>query len=190
MRAPRRVFLLNLWLAGTTALLSGGANAQNERGFVIVAGTGYEGAIIPDSTSGFALARSRFSNVAMPSGLPSTWTPTSQDIEVVERELTRFADRMAADPPQFVALIPESERSWTLRGVKTLPGYLRDLKRHYRGFQLGDVRMVLVQFMTDSPTHWWRRSEVEGADGGCSWSYLLFNVTGGQVVAFRCGAEG
>jgi hypothetical protein len=171
-------------LAGTLALwMAGPVTAQ---ALIFVSGPNYEGAIMPAGDVG---VKWKTFPDAMPVGTPIAWVPAAQDIEVTERELALFVARVAVDPAQFVDLIPESERRWTIRGAKDMPRLLKDLKRHYYGFQYGEVRMVLIQFMNDDPQHMWRTGAVTFSDGGCSHSHFQFNLTARRFVGFMCGAD-
>src|SRR6187401_3131196 len=110
------------------------ANAPQEE-FLIVRGTGYEGAIVQASTPSYAMHR-----FGLPPGTTSSsaWTPSPADIATLEAALTVLLTPGTLDQsPNLVMDVPES-----VMGLAWLRQNVQTLKRQYFGIQIGNSRQI------------------------------------------------
>lgn len=193
-RGIRRCGLL-LVLATATAF----AASHEQRGreepseFTIVAGDGYEGAIVPASSLWhewfrIGITRDRIADVR-PSSQLTAWTPQVADIAATERYFIQFVRRAVREPSAVLASLPEEDRRNVEDGLPWLAANVRTLKRQYWGFSSGAVRHIAVHGEPDDANHRWRFEGRIMMDGGCANFWLDFNVTEQRIERFTCGGS-
>jgi hypothetical protein len=160
--------------------------------FPIVNGDGYRGAIISASSVWHVFAKTGLQiltgqrvddGVQVPG-----WTPSADDIAIVERNLTAFVQRAANDPPQVMSLVPGPARSAAASQLPWLRSNLTTLTRQYYGVTSGDSRRVLIHAFHADSVGRWRTEPIVIMDGGCGNAWFEFNFDRRQFVRFHCGA--
>ena len=147
--------------------------------FPIVAGTGYEGAIIPATSTWHQFSARASSTASLPA-----WTPGVTDIDAAEKHLAAFFRLASSAPAKAAALAPAAQRP---NVIAHLPEVLKHsmLRRQYYGVSAKDgVRIVLVHAFVTQGEHW-RSSSMVMFDGGCSQMWLEVSPAG--VQRFECG---
>jgi hypothetical protein len=148
--------------------------------FPIVAGTGYEGAIVPATSTWH-----QFSARASLPGALRGWTPGVADIDVAETHLAAFFRLALSAPAKAAALVPPAQRP---NVIAHLPEVLKNsvLRRQYYGVTAKDgTKIVLVHAFVTQGEHW-RSSAMIMFDGGCSQMWLELSLSAG-VQRFECG---
>ena len=148
--------------------------------FPIVAGTGYEGAIIPATSTWH-----QFSARAAATASHPPWTPGIADIDVAEKHLAAFFSLASSAPAKAAALAPAAQRP---NVIAHLAEVVKNsvLRRQYYGVTAkGGARIVLVHAFVTEGEHW-RSSAMVMFDGGCSQMWLEVSPSAG-VQRFECG---
>jgi hypothetical protein len=154
------------------------AQAPLANAFVVVAGNGYEGAIIPATSRWHESYRMGLSRPALPA-----WTPGMPDIAIAEQHLATFFKLALSDPTKAATLAlgnPQHVIEHLPRVLKTSP-----LTRHYYGVTLDGTKQLLVHAFTGGGDRW-RTEPMVMFDNGCGDLWLEVNPSSG-VRRFSCG---
>jgi hypothetical protein len=181
------------YLAPQLEALSPPVRAATGDAFQIVKGDGYEGAIVPASSPWHLFYRNGLQFLT--TGRPiltgagyAPWTPTPEDIVLIERDLTEFVQTAAADPRRVIAMAPDEARLATTSQLPWLRANLRTLTRQYYGAIVGTSRIVLVHGFVAQPTTQWRMEAIIIMDGGCGNVWFEVNLSERRVMRIACGA--
>ena len=135
----------------------------------------YEGAIIPAAAVPPAV-KPRFSE---------TWTPTTANVALAERNLKPFLERAAKNHAQASGVI-QANQDVTFEGLPKLIASLSTYKRQYVGVKYGPSLHILIHGRPDDPAHSWRSEFRISYESGCQYWWYEFNVTDQKVLEFTC----
>jgi hypothetical protein len=170
--------------------LSGQTNQVDKDAFIIVRGTTYEGAIIPDASPWHkafrTLATAASSPIARETLPADSWTPRGSDVAVVEQELTRFVQQ--ASSKERAGTTPPA-RDLPNNRVSLLAATLPTLKRQYAGLGRGGGRSILVHGFPDDAAHRWRTEAVTIMGGACRQFWVSFSVAERRIVRAACASD-
>ena len=145
--------------------------------FPIVAGAGYEGAIIPATSLWHESYRMGITTPALPA-----WTPGVADIATAERHLAAFFKLAMGEPAKAASLGNSSQNV-----ISHLPVVLKTqtLTRHNYGATVKGQQQMLVHAGVGGGDRW-RSEPVVMFDNGCGDLWLEVSLKAG-VVRFSCG---
>jgi hypothetical protein len=122
----------------------------------------------------------------------SAWTPSAEDVSVVEAELLKYLRRASTnpkgvDPPMIL------NPTQPPRGVAELRELIRalpDQRRQYVGIARGEVRFLVVRSFPKTYFEEWR-SELAPViiDAGCAVWSARFDMRSRKLVEFRCSGS-
>jgi hypothetical protein len=152
--------------------------------FLVVSGTGYEGAIIPAE-----LMRLLWHGRPQ----PGFWTPTPKDVERLEAVVQKYLrdalrDPRAVRPPinSLGTLGPPS----SLEELQQLVDGLGKYRRQYFGVVRGEQRGIEVNAFLPSGLADWRNEFILNYDRGCADWWVSFDAGSQQIIQFNCASNG
>jgi hypothetical protein len=163
-----------LALVGVLALAAGSkaaGQAPAGKPFEKVAGTGYEGAIVPEERA------SELWKGAKGSEAEGYWAPKKADVTKLEKGLAAYVKQAAGETELGPGL------------AEDLPGY----KRQYVGFLEGGKKKIFVSFVCDGVLEMmgldWAAEPILVEDGGQCFFEVHFDVDSGQYEKLAVRGE-
>ena len=180
------------YLAPQLEALAPQARPPTSDEFPVVTGDGYAGAIVPASSPWHQFFKNGLQHLI--TGRPvqsgsgfAPWTPSAEDIVLIERDLAEFVRTAADDPARVRAMVPDDARVATTSQLPWLRSNLRALTRQYFGAMVGTSRIVLVHGFQGQPISRWRTEVIIIMDGGCGNVWFEVNLTERRVMRIACG---
>ena len=183
LKLAQSVAAVRLLAATTAVALVVACDLRQSDRFAIVTGAGYEGAIVKAAD---VPSKWRLEN-------ESAWTPSANDVRLVETELLDYLRGASLEPLGVVPpMIFEPTRPpGDVTELRELIRGLPDQRRQYFGIARGAVRFLVVSGFPKGPYFDdWRNRVIAGFyDYGCALWTARFDMTSHKLVSFGCSGS-